>query len=186
MGKFVSMLTSHSSWEEWFPPGLRGLTYLTSRIFTMVASASLWGRRSEFQTSSVITDFSANPLLCSPAPHLFLLPPPPDLLHFQVFFAPSLECSWLMFCPPAVTLPNYHFSLPKSPSYSGIASFFLSLFLVTCLFGLMFLQRPAPRPIHSATQPLSHPLTKPPLLHLWLAALTLTKTPACGSTVYFL
>ncbi|CAB1423447.1 unnamed protein product [Pleuronectes platessa] len=51
MGQFVSMLTSHSSWGEWFPPRLEGLTYLTSHIFTMVASAPLWGWRSEFQTS---------------------------------------------------------------------------------------------------------------------------------------
>lgn len=58
MGQFVSMLTSHSSWGEWFPPGLGGLAYLTSHIFTMVASAPLWGQRSEFQTSWVITDFS--------------------------------------------------------------------------------------------------------------------------------
>lgn len=36
---------------EWFPPGLGGLTYLTSHIFTMVASAPLQGQRSEFQTS---------------------------------------------------------------------------------------------------------------------------------------
>lgn len=42
----------------------------------------------------------------------------------------------------------------------------------------------------SFSQALSHPPTNPlqpiPLSHQWLTALTLTKTPACGSMVYFL
>lgn len=202
------MLTSHSSWEEWFPPGLGGLTYLTSHIFTMVASAPLWGQRSEFQTSWVITDFSANPPPCSPTPHLFLLPPPPDLSHFQVFLAPSLDCSWLIFRSPAVILPNHQFSLPKSPSisYSVIVSFLPSLFLtftvifpmmtqcwlvpfgcmslhpnrvwsvVACPFILMFLQRSAPRPKHSATLPNlypTHSLTRPYRIYGWQPLLSL-------------
>lgn len=202
------MLTSHSSWEEWFPPGLGGLTYLTSHIFTMVAFAPLWGRRSEFQTSWVITDFSANPPPCSPTHHLFLLPPPPDLFHFQVFLAPSLDCSWLIFCSPAVILPNHQFSLPKSPSisYSVPVSFLPSLFLtftvispmmtqcwlvpfgcmslhpnrvwsvVACPFILMFLQRSAPRPKHSATLPNlypTHSLTLPYRIYGWQPLLSL-------------
>lgn len=130
-------------------------------------------------------------LLCKPPPLLSHPSSVPAPTAARSFTFPGLPCSFTQMllayvCPPAVTLPNYHFSLPKSPSYSGIASFLPSLFLVTCLFSLMFLQRSAPRPIHSATQPLSHPLTNPPLLHLWLTALALTKTPACGLTVYFL
>lgn len=85
------MLTSHSSWEEWFPPRLRGLAYLTSHIFTMVASALLWDQRSEFQTSWVITDFLERPLLTAPN-----LPPAPQghyceiSSHCQVFLVPPL------------------------------------------------------------------------------------------------
>lgn len=97
------MLTSHSSWGEWFPPGLGGLTYLTSHIFTMVVSALLWGQRSEFQTSWVITDFtgfSAHPLPArstNPS-HELLFVAPPSLLWFFLdpFWLQVKKLSWWM------------------------------------------------------------------------------------------
>lgn len=108
-GQFVSMLTSHSSWGEWFPPGLGGLTYLTSHIFTMVVSALLWGQRSEFQTSWVITDFtgfSAHPLPArsSNPSHELLFVAPPSLLWFFLdpFWLQVKKLSWAF--PPLLSL----------------------------------------------------------------------------------
>lgn len=214
------MLTSHSSWEEWFPPGLGGLTYLTSHIFTMVASASLWGRRSEFQTSWVITDFSPNPPSALPPPiyscsqrrQISYISRSSSLPHSIALGFSLALLQWYSQINSS--------SLPKSLSISnsGIVSFLPSLFLtftviltmttqcrllpfgcmslnpnrvlsvVTWLFSLMLLQRG----LHHAPYIMllfpklypNHPPT--PLSHLWLTALTLTKTPACGSMVYFL
>lgn len=108
MGQFVSMLTSHSSWEEWFPPRLGGLAYLTSHIFTMVASALLWDQRSEFQTSWVITDFLERPLLTAPN-----LPPPPQGRHCEI----SSHCQVFLVLPLmilAVFLLKWYYPITHS------------------------------------------------------------------------
>lgn len=66
---------------------------------------------SEVRVPDLLSDhwLLSKPPPCSPTPHLFLLPAPPDLLHFQVVLAPSLDCSWLFSCPPAVIFPNQQF-----------------------------------------------------------------------------
>lgn len=114
------MLTSHSSWEEWFPPGLRGLAYLTSHIFTMVASALLWGQRSEFQTSWVITDVLGKPLLAIPPTKL----PMQDLFRLQGFPCSITDLSCFPSCSYIL--------------HSHIISFHFQFFFTSFFFYLSF------------------------------------------------
>lgn len=202
------MLTSHSSWQEWFPPVLGGLTYLTSHIFTMVASAPLWGRRSEFQTSWVITDFSSTPSPCSPTPLLYS-----RCLHRWIFgislVSVFCDCCWiwipLLSC--RACSPRWFFPLHKSFPLSnfGIRLLFLPLSHFHCPFNnanfcylgvsisiqtLFYQKQPASLVwcLQKCVNQLlpraaSHPPTKPPSHR---CPPPLTGTPACGLMVYFL
>lgn len=133
------MLTPHSSWEEWFPPGLRGLAYLTSHIFTMVASALLWGQRSKFQTSWVITDILVKPLLAIPPKKL----PMQDLFTLQGFPYSTTDdlscfpsCSYILHSH--IISFHFQFFFTSFPSFLSL-SFTLILMTVISLwvnFGL--------------------------------------------------
>lgn len=175
------MLTSHSSWEEWFPPRLRGLAYLTSHIFTMVASALLWDQRSEFQTSWVIADFLEMPLLTAPNP------PSPQGCHCGIFS----RCQ-VFLVPPLMSLavfllqwfsPITHSFLPfPVVSFSYFFRFFVLLLRYCwwqwCLYG-------SPRVCAKLHYPPASSHLPNSLWYLRKPSFTLTEAPACGSMLYF-
>lgn len=198
------MLTSHSSWGEWFPPGLGGLTYLTAHIFTMVVSALLWGQRSEFQTSWVITDFtgfSAHPLPArstNPS-HELLFVAPPSLLWFFLdpFWLQVKKLSWWMqrfhpCCHFCCRFKSDQIILGGGFSDQRIKSL-ISSFKSTNLphWLQVSVESFTSCSIHQVSVPKTCPSPSVPcnlnlVSHQRLAGLTLAKTPACGSMVYFL
>lgn len=171
------MLTSHSSWEEWFPPRLRGLAYLTSHIFTMVASAPLGDHRSEFQTSWVITDFLEKPLLTGPN-----LPPSRPPLQ-DLFPLPGFPCSAAddLNCFPLAVIFSNHTFFP-SISSSDIFWFLPSFIYLT--FNLLLMTVMSLWVSAKLFSPSFIPPTKP-LWYLRQPRFTLTEAPACGSMLYF-
>lgn len=172
MGQFVSMLTSHSSLEEWFPPGLRGLAYLTSHIFTMVASTLLWGQRSEVKTSWVITDVLVKPALATPPPtklpmqYLFTLQGFPWSTTDDFSCFPS--CSYILHSH----IISFHFQF-------FFTSFFLCLSFTFILMTLISLWVNLGLCKALSAPALSH--LPNPVWYLRQPVFTLTKSPACGS-----